>query len=292
MITLKLDGGLGNQLFQYAFIKSLSNILGLPFRLDVSSFRQRRGGRSLMLNHLNIAPEIFYEGRSVSRHLTVLRLLRMFGVNRISGMFIENGIHYQPEIFKRPASFYYGYFQCFSYFNDIYHQLVREIRYDGAASNEYLRKIRSTESVAVHIRKGDYQADRKAAGMMAHISPEYYSGAAKHIARKLSIEPIFYLFSDDLQWTMKNILPSLEQVGQCVLIDNTSEPLSTLLDFECMKECRHQVIANSTYSWWAAYLNTYDKKQVVAPQVWYRRQQIDYDHFYPVGWTLLPNTFQ
>lgn len=287
MRSIKLDGGLGNQMFQYAFIKSVSEKNNDTFRLDASTYSTSSERGKLEINKLNISEKVFSYSHSVFNNLQLLRVLRKLGVKKFGNCFIEKGVLYDSQAARGNYSYYYGYFQSFKYFDDIKKELQKELRYENAQRSGYLEKIEVLQSVGVHVRRGDYISNSNVFNLMHQLNKDYYVAAAEFLQKKTSTPLTFFLFSNDQEWVENELLDAISKFGECIVVNHDDEPDSALLDFECMKACKHHVIANSTFSWWAAYLKPESNGYVVAPAQWYKKGDWSKEDLYPGHWHIL-----
>jgi hypothetical protein len=284
ILTVKLDGGLGNQMFQYAFIKSLAARHGEHYQLDASSYIDSEKRGKLGLNKLEV-PEVFVLKKSLLTDLLFLRLLRKLKIGQVGNIFIETGTQYCAAAITSTCSYFYGYFQSFKYFDHLRRNLQAEFKFVKGRQSRYYERITHAESVGIHVRKGDYLSNRRVFDLMVQLDKDYYLAAAKRLAAVITQPLHFFLFSNDPDWVKNNLVVELQKVGTCTLVQHQMEE-ADLYDFECLKNCRHQVISNSSFSWWAAYLNDYDKKNVIAPKQWYKNEVLNYDTFYPAEWLI------
>lgn len=143
--------------------------------------------------------------------------------------------------------------------------------------------MRGENSVSVHIRRGDYVTKSRYNKTYAHCTVKYYENAVDYIAKKFP-NPHIYIFSDDTDWIKENIKFPYEteyvthNIGQ-----NSFE------DIRLMSNCKHNVIANSTFSWWGAWLNQNSEKIVVCPDVWFQDSRIVQTDIYPKEWIRIKN---
>ena len=149
-------------------------------------------------------------------------------------------------------------------------------------NKEVLEKIKSTEAVAVHFRRGDY-TKKRVADKYGSCSVEYYKNAVEYIAEKYPNPEIFF-FSDDIEWVKEN----LKFPYNCSYVANNTGDKS-FEDLRLMSCCKHNVIANSSFSWWGAWLNNNKDKIVVAPKKWLQDSSFAQDDIVPKAWIRLDN---
>jgi len=290
MVKIKLDGGLGNQLFQYAFIKSLGRYFNVAFKVDISVYAELPNRASFELGKLNIPSDVFCSEVTLLRNINFLRLLRFLRIHRVGRIYIETNPVYKPLESYNPWGFYYGYFQFHSHFSSIAEELFLEFQYKEIHRSGFYGSVKQAESVGVHFRRGDYLSKGRTAKLMSDISEEYYTQSAKFICSKPKDNLVFFIFSNDVEWAKKNAKKIFQDFGEVVVVDHSGQKDAALLDFECLKQCNHQIIANSTFSWWAAYLNRNPNKKVCAPLRWYKRFPMNKENFYPTNWKVIEST--
>jgi len=272
MIIVKLKGGLGNQLFQYATGRQLSNIYDTEFKIDISFF-ETYALHKYSLSPFNIREIIAspYEVASLTYQKTgtIERTMRwlLSKPRRLAVSYInEKYFHYDPEILSLPDGvFLDGYWQSEKYFEGISDIIRREfcIKTPVEGKNlEILESISSSESVSLHIRRGSYVLPPYNA-VHGLSSLAYYQKSVDYIANAIK-SPYFYIFSDDPQWTRDNLKLSYP----CTFIDQ-NDAVKDYEDLRLMSHCKHNILANSTFSWWGAWLNQNPGKMVIAPSQWF-----------------------
>jgi hypothetical protein len=142
-------------------------------------------------------------------------------------------------------------------------------------------RIASCTAVSLHIRRGDYVSNPTHNAMHGVCGLDYYRRAVQHIGKHVD-EPVFFLFSDDPAWVAEN----LKIDASTVLVDHNG-PDTPCEDLRLMSRCAHHVIANSSFSWWGAWLNSSSKKRIVAPTPWFQDPSIDTRDLIPEGWVTL-----
>jgi hypothetical protein len=286
MLSIKLYGGLGNQMFQYAFGRSIANKRRCSFQVDASNYLGSGERGTVDLLFMNLPADIFQNRKFLTRDLFLLRVLKKLGVHRVGSLFIETTPGFNQRAITSSCDYFFGYFQSFRYFDEYRDTLSKELTFSEVENSAYYFAIKEAESVGVHIRRGDYISDKKVSKVMCDLDFDYYQAAAKKILSIIQKPVHFFIFSNDLNWVEQNLLPRLKELGKCTLVDHKLEP-KNLYDFECLKNCKHQIIANSTFSWWAAYLNSFHCKKVVAPATWFRKRNLQLKDFYPPDFIVL-----
>lgn len=305
MIIIRVMGGLGNQLQQYALYKKLES-MGKEVRLDISWFRNANvqeavlAERELELNFLNgisyraAEPD---EIRSVLGRLweekekTAAKLKRKL-LPASDPCFLESDM-YHEQIFQFENKYMVGYWACEKYYADILEKLRREISFPGentlsgstdiARRNaEMIQKMQETESVSVHIRRGDYldAANRPIFGGIS--TKDYYRAAIAYLKERYPGAKFFF-FSDDIPYVREHY-----QEDACEMID-WNHGRDSIYDMMLMSRCRHHICANSTFSFWGARFNPYESKIMIRPSI-HKNTQICIPEQMKVlwaGWTLI-----
>jgi hypothetical protein len=176
-----------------------------------------------------------------------------------------------------------GVWQSEKYFRDYEKNIRKEITLKNAPSPEFermKRQITQNQSVSIHVRRGDYVTKAKTNSLHGTCSPEYYRLAIKEISNNLT-SPTFFIFTDDVTWTKENL--QIKQNNIYVSGNKFSNAEELIL----MSMCQHNIIANSTFSWWAAWLNTNPHKVVIAPKQWFATSTIDTKDLIPPNWKTL-----
>lgn len=250
MITVKLQGGLGNQLFQYALGRALSKQLRTDLFLD-TSFYKNKADRSYMLGSFRVkATE-----KSINTETKNVHIVR------------EKTENFDPAILESGEdSFLNGFWQSEKYFKNIATDLRDEIALKNPlpdSAQEITKKMAATESVFVHVRRGDYTTS-KHQRIYAQCTEGYYRKALKTIKTSVKKQNLHvFVFSDDIEWVKNNI--AFEDPVNFMERGRFTDAEELVL----MSMCKHSVTANSTYSWWAAWLNANPNKIVVTPRKWF-----------------------
>ena len=276
IVIVKLLSGLGNQLFQYAAGRQLALMHNAELRFDTSFF-DNQSLRNYKLCHYNVIGEEASQeelasllGRYWSSSLVAkaYRRLETHLPKRYHRRFRESEWWvYEPELFRvRPSVYLEGYWQHYGYFKEFHPGILDELTLKAPYPIEAKPLFEAIEndesSVALHIRRGDYVTVIDTQKLMGVLSLDYYSQAIAHIKGKIS-NPTFYIFSDDLQWAAEHLKPE----APMVLVNIAGGQLD-YIELDLMSRCRHAIIANSSFSWWGAFLNRNPAKVVVAPAKW------------------------
>ena len=255
-VIIRLSGGLGNQLFQYAVGQALEEEHGVKIVYDEGNYRKDKNRKVKIKEFCN-------NYKNISRLQSLWwKVVEKFLNNRDFGMFKEEYPFEYYSISER-YSYLIGCWQNLQYFGDIREYLTKEIHFFKVLNEKqkkYLEIIRSENSVAVHVRHGDYLQNQD-----LYVIPDaaYYKSAMDYFEREY-VTCKFYVFSDDMEWCKKN----LDKRGNCVFVDE-SISISDQVDFELMRNCKGFVIANSSFSWWASWLSEREDKKMIAPKEWF-----------------------
>jgi hypothetical protein len=198
----------------------------------------------------------------------------------------EPHFHFDPAVHDViPPVHLIGYWQSERYFqhiSDIIRRELTPIESPDSKNERALEKILGSTSVAVHVRRGDYVDNPVTAAYHGVPSVKYYTSAMDYIASRVS-NAIFYVFSDDLHWASQNL-------GQLAPVElmTADGPDCGFRDIQLMSACKHHILANSSFSWWGAWLNTSSNKIVIAPTPWFLNNALDTRDLLPRGWIRMP----
>lgn len=305
---IKIQGGLGNQLFQYALYKSLKsrnfNVLMFVGR-DVTE-NQHNGFElekifDLKLNIFTKSDSrllyYFYNTKSISQLMTKKSIIKYFYIfleiirrllhkyrfiTKLIGFKVykeKQFFLYDSDLFKQKGSvFYDGYWQNELYFKTIKHDLLNDLKTYSELDDlnlKVIEKLENQNSVSVHIRRGDYIGHKSLGGICG---VDYYDKAIKKI-KSIIKDAEFYFFSNDITWVSNHF-----KDGKYHFID-LNKGSQSYKDMILMSKCKHNIIANSTFSWWGAYMNENIKKIVIAPKKWTNRD--NETNIIPSNWTKL-----
>lgn len=279
-IVSRLFGGAGNQLFQYAAGRALADLRGVDLHIDA---RYVGGTRADCLGHFAKARYVHAPDLPPAKSDGILRYAawRLFG--RDPAFHRERTLAFNPDFFDLPTNTYlHGYWQSERYFKSIRERLRDDLTFTSAldpANADMAARIDATpHAVSVHVRRGDYLD----CGSFAACTPDYYRNAVDRIANDLDGPLTCFVFSNDPEWARDNLALGAEQV----VVDINDETRGPF-DMHLMSRCAHHVIANSTFSWWGAWLNPDPAKRVVAPRHWFGKAKLANPDLIPEGWVQL-----
>lgn len=297
MIIVRLSGGLGNQMFQYAAGRHLAQIHNAELRLDTSLFDTPAPGdtpRRFELGQYAISAGMATaEERRACQELGMRKVTPLFRFLQRCGRYpSQAGLRYYRELSfgfdSRLATLpdnicLEGFWQSEQYFRHIADIIRHE--FTPLASLEGINvhlaeRIAACESVSLHIRRGDYVSNPAAQSYHGTCSLEYYATALDLIGQRVK-KPHVFVFSDDPAWAAANLKTTMPTT----FVDN-NDAASGQDDLELMRRCRHNIIANSSFSWWGAWLNENRDKSVIAPLRWFR-ETVDTRDLIPESWLRL-----
>lgn len=278
MKIVKFKGGLGNQLFQYAFLRYMEVVqgyedikadLGYYSATTADSIRQARilelkvqmdraskadFKEILLLNHSGNFSSLKYKAK------LILEII----FNR--KYYFERSREYRSNIPFEHKSYFDGYWQSWRYVYPISQHLLQEISLEqqmDAKSIQVIERMKQEQAIFIGVRRGDYLADKKAQKHFGSVNERYYSDAINYIVSKVK-NPVFYIFSNDIDWVKKNM-----NVPGKVVYREKEDQVNDLEELFIMASCKHAIISNSTYNWWGAWLIQNPEKIVIAPKVWF-----------------------
>lgn len=285
-IISQLYGGLGNQMFQYAAGRALSLRFQVPLCLDISWFSQKQDNNTTVRTYQlgifkNITATIQNRGSFPCQRL-ITRIRKYLPFSRV---ICEPHFAYWPGFAEiTPPARLDGYWQCEKYFIEF----QKEIRHDFTfpalpeKAEQLSRQIAETpESVSVHIRRGDYVNNPQTQTFHGNLQQDYYGKALQTIKNFYGKTRLF-MFSDDPQWVRKNF----DCCGHDAVIVDLAFPDAPHHDMHLMSQCKHHIIANSSFSWWGAWLGT-PQGMTFAPKRWFNAPEIDTSTICPASWTCI-----
>lgn len=292
LVICNVIGGLGNQMFQYAAALGLATVRGQSLYLDLSDFsgyRLHNGfelsrvfeGEFALAEEWQLRQVLGWRGiRSIRKVLKRSQLAAL----RSSPFVVEPHFHFMSEFFDSPDNCYLvGHWQSERYFKVIEDTIRRVFTFKtslSARNQELAGEIASCNAVSLHIRRGDYAKNAKTNATHGLCSLEYYQAAIQYVSDQIS-RPDFFIFSDDIAWVKDNL--KIDMPHQYIDHNQGSESYN---DMRLMSLCQHHIIANSSFSWWGAWLNPGSEKLVVAPKKWFANER-DIKDLLPQGWVAL-----
>ncbi|PKP45699.1 MAG: hypothetical protein CVT95_08350 [Bacteroidetes bacterium HGW-Bacteroidetes-12] len=302
MNIIRLKGGIGNQLFQYAFgCAQKENEITVKY--DISSFEGYRHAFRLKYFNVDIENEntdLFTKTKPFkpwfqgSKNI-FKKVLKRFSIYFEDIFYIKRKViysrkSYDSRLLKVDNKFFDGYWANSKYFQNVLPSLRKDVcirqEFYNYDYSELRKKIEqsTTPVVSIHIRKGDYLWEENTK-IFEEISLDYYYKSLDFIYKRIG-EFTLFIFSNDIDWCKTNF-----KYNKTIVFIDDNYTLEDYHEFELMRLCNHNIIANSTFSWWAAYLNNNSDKIVIAPRIWYanesRQKKHERNGFIPEDWIRL-----
>jgi hypothetical protein len=293
MIVVKLYGGLGNQMFQYAAARRLSLFRNTPLKLDLSWYDNEKDsgttGRPFELaDCFNIEAEV------LANPTNLIVLNSDDRIQKLKNHIIrrpylirqaEQKFNFDRSLLTAPSNSYLeGYWQSEKYFNDHANSIRTDLEFKPELDKEnslILSKIISSESVSLHVRRGDYVSSASTNSFHGTTDENYYNQSIAMLRSKAK-NIRFFIFSDDIEWCKNNLRVPPEST---FIAHNTG--VNSFKDMQLMSKCKHNIIANSSFSWWGAWLNRNKNKNIIAPKQWFNDATVNTSDLIPSGWVTL-----
>ena len=279
MIIIRLRGGLGNQMFQYAAGHRLASHNKTKLKFDLSWLTIAQEQHEIARRQYSL--DAFEINASFANSLDLNRVymppytrkkhLYRVLMGSIQPFYEPEDGSFQPDLLEAPKNSYLeGNWLNEKYFKDQAISIRSDFRFNklpGHNTDKLKTEIYNSEAVSVHIRRGDYVTNKIAEQRLGILPLDYYKNAAEFIGKKIN-KPAFFVFSDDIEWCKKHL--NLESPTFY------SDPQNkNWEDMWLMSLCKHNVIANSSFSWWGGWLNNSPNKIIVAPKKWFKDTSID-----------------
>lgn len=290
MIVVKLLGGLGNQMFQYAAAKSLAVKKNAELLLDTSSFDALTGNitkRKFELDCLHVNENLATTDQieKFERPSLLTKVVNKTRPYYKKSVYYEPHFHFDQNFFKASSNIMLvGYWQTEKYFSSISSVIRDTFAIKSKLSHATMsifEHASNTNSASIHIRRGDYISNPETKRVHGSCDLEYYEKAIDLLKTRSGVTHLF-IFSDDINWARENIRSSLATV----FVDHNDEQ-HAYEDMYLMSNCKHNVIANSSFSWWGAWLNNNEGKTVIAPEKWFNDFPADTKDLYPPNWVTI-----
>ncbi len=275
-------GGLGNQMFQYSAGLSAAERLGTELKMDLSwfdSLEEVDTPRFYELDNFNLKQEFINKNDFVLKNDGFKNRIINIRKKQLD-LYIEPQFNYSDKFLKIKNNTYIeGYFQTEKYFNGIRDDVIDSFTLKNKASvksAKIINQIKNSDSVSLHVRRGDYVSNKNANKFHGLIGEAYYKKAIALINKKIK-NPKYFIFSDEIEW-VKN---SFDLPKNSVYITHNK---SGIEDLRIMIECKHNIIANSSFSWWGAWLGQEKDKAVIAPKQWFLDSNTNISDVIPERW--------
>ncbi len=269
--TIQLSGGLGNQLFQYAFGKAIGISTGHSVVYDIGKCLNIRDGHIDLMDFVPSDERFTYYKWSVLLNPFLKRssvIRKAMSVHKEKETFVKD-----EEAYCSDARYYIGYWQSLDYIEPIKNVLVHDIAYQGALRETEMRvakELQKPNAVAVHVRRGDYL---KHADRYNILDAAYFRKAFDVVSSNLEkkgYKPVIYVFSDDIMWCRSNLKFDCD----ITFVDKTIST-SDVVDFYLLQKAANIIMSNSTFSWWATWLSEAEKGIICVPAIWYMDRSYD-----------------
>jgi hypothetical protein len=289
MVITNIIGGLGNQMFQYAVARSLSIKLNSPLLLDISGFENYGLHQGFELQRIFNCTSVPVSKAEINKILGwqapafIRRVVSRPSLTalRSKSFVLEPHFNYWAGISHLTGNCYLsGYWQTEKYFSEVAHEIRADFAFKLAMNTkntELAQQINQVNAVSLHVRRGDYANNAKNIATHGLCSLDYYQSAIKHITKQVK-QPHFFVFSDDIAWVETNL--KIDSPHHFVGHNHGAESYN---DMRLMSLCKHNIIANSSFSWWGAWLNSNVKKNVIAPKHWFANET-NVEDLIPQSW--------
>ena len=287
MIIVRLQGGMGNQMFQYAAGRALAIRNNTILKIDLSFLKSGKLGENVDYRKYGLSnfciEENIISDEEINRFIRksmLFKKLKISWLNRklsfflpISKIYSQKGHGYDPDFFKHSQNtLLLGYWQNPNFFAGVEDKIKQDFTFKnlpGSSNKEILDTVNNCMSVAVHIRRGDF----KNLPVLGTIGQEFYVKAIDYMLRKVT-DPVLYFFSDDMNWVKENFKDYSKRYKINYIETNNSKG-SEADDLRLMSNCKHNIIGNSTFGWWGAWLNNNPQKIIVTPERLFADPEID-----------------
>lgn len=285
MIVVRLIGGLGNQLFQYALGRRIAHDRDESLKLDISGFETYKL-HEYSLHRFAIRQDFARpEEIAIFAHRRLQRIRNLMPL-RYRSLIAERHFHFDPEVLRAARRRVYldGYWQSEKYFESIEGILRSELRFvdePDEANRRMAETITKANAVSVHIRRGDYVSDRTTLEVHGIVPLGFYHDAVAVIIKEVE-DPHFFVFSDEPEWAEAH----LELDRPCTFLSHNGADRN-FEDLRLMSLCRHHIIANSSFGWWGAWLGRSSRQIVIAPAKWFDDPSRNSKDLIPKRWRTL-----
>lgn len=276
-----IDGGLGNQMFQYALALKLAS-QGKQVKIDVTKYAEHHVHNDFELDKVfGISCEYASEkeirslGYRKANHWTELLKKSPFGKKTI---YNNETLAFDEKVLSMDGYYLEGYWQCEKYFADIREKILETYRFPDFSTEQQKQdaaQIQSSCSISVHIRRGDYLNYSYYRDIC---TPEYYHKAMNYFREQFPGKAQFFIFTNDIPWAEEHFAAE-----DCHFVKGNTGTQS-FRDMQLMSLCRHNIVANSSFSWWGAWLNQNSEKQIIAPRKWINSLPEDQVDIVPEDW--------
>lgn len=288
MVIVRAQGGLGNQMYQYALYKVFLKY-GKDCRMSLYSYTDKFITKSAVMHAKGYLIDDVFGTKTIKSNKkddeklgsvkmdTIGRLLRKYGFYKKTHFQEEQypKLIFNEKLFSMDNVYLDGYWQSVHYLEIVEKELRQQFEFARqleGKNEDILRQIQSSNAVSIHVRRNDYVSS----GVYVLLGEEYYSKAINLIRSKVD-KPLFFCFGDDMEWCKKNI------IGEDIIYVDWNKDDNSYIDMQLMSNCKHNITANSSFSFWGAWLNSYEEKCVIRPKYFYNNHQDPID-YWPEEW--------
>lgn len=265
LVVIQLSGGMGNQMFQYALYLQLK-VLGKNVKIDDITEYEGRNARPIRLSVFDANYEVPTETQMkclTDSYLDLASKIRRKLTGRKTAEYMEKSQLFDSKVLEMDRAYLVGWWQSEKYFKDIKEDVRKAFTFKHIELSEkmqtYQNAMKNTNSVSVHIRRGDYlQVDEVYGGICTE---EYYEKAMEQMQKEI-LNCQFFIFTNDIPWVKEHMS------GENVTVVEGNDEDAGYIDMYLMTCCKHYILANSSFSWWGCYLNPSKEKKVIAPKIW------------------------
>ena len=265
LVVIQLSGGMGNQMFQYALYLQLK-ALGKNVKIDDITEYEGRNARPIRLSVFNAKYDTPAENEMkclTDSYLDIVSKVRRKLTGRKTAEYVEKSQLFDASVFEKDRAYLVGCWQSEKYFEAIKEQVRNAFTFKQIELSEEMHKyknaMQNSNSVSVHVRRGDYlDVDEVYGGICTE---EYYEQAMKKMREEMP-DCHFFIFTNDISWVKKHMADS-----NVTVVEGNDEDAG-YIDMYLMTQCKHYILANSSFSWWGCYLSNSKDKKVIAPKIW------------------------
>lgn len=285
MLIIKVLGGLGNQMYCYGLYRKYQT-LGKTAKLDISGYIDDYKIFPYELDRIFNVKTCYADANEINqmndKTNIIYKILRKLRVIKRKCINVDPKNQYLPKVFDFDNVYLNGYWSSFDYFTGIESLLKKEFTFKlplDMRNAKIVEEFQSSNSVAIHVRRGDYLQYKN---IYEILTENYYNKAIRYINERIE-NPSYYCFSNDIDWCQKNL-----ECNNITFIDwNKGE--DSFRDMQLMSLCKHIIVANSTFSIWAAWLNSNSTKIVIRPKDFFSDITYKTDHYWPDEWVSIDN---
>ena len=286
MLIVRVTGGLGNQMFQYALYKSLINIGKDEVKLDIFDSKNYLLHNGYELEKVfNVKPN-----KANINEISKLKVKKglifklLYKIKKNTNHIIRNELVFDDNILNSKGKYLQGYWQSEKYFINVRNELLKDFKFKEFSDDNNIKLmniIKKNNSISIHVRRGDYLNEKNKEIYGGICNEEYYLTAINFIKKKID-NPLFIIFSNDIKWCKKFFSKEFE--NDRFIYVNWNKGENSYKDMQLMSICDNNIIANSSFSWWGAWLNKNKKKIIISPKKWMNNDVNSISDIIPNEW--------